>query len=50
MAADSVTTIRHELAELRAQVAQMRADLDEVRNAQHGISDEVRTLKDALGG
>ncbi len=50
MAADTVTTIRRDLAELRAQVAQMRAELDEVRNAQHGISDDVRTLKDALGG
>ena len=32
------------------QMAQMRAELDDVRSTQHNISDEVRTLKDALGG
>ncbi len=45
-----VAALRQELADLRAQVAQLRGDLDEIRDAQHRLSDEVRTLKDALGG
>ncbi len=45
-----VAALRQELADLRDQLAQLRGDLDEVRDAQHGISEEVRTLKDALGG
>lgn len=39
-----------ELAELRAQVAQLRADLDEVRDSHQRLADEVRGLKEALGG
>jgi uncharacterized protein len=39
-----------ELAELRNEVAQLRSDLDEVRAAQQVLADEVRSLKDALGG
>jgi uncharacterized protein YceH (UPF0502 family) len=45
-----VAALRQELADLRDQLAQLRGDLDEVRDAQHRLSDEVRTLKDALGG
>ncbi len=41
---------RHDLAELRSQLAQLRGDLDEVRDAQQRIADEVRTLREALGG
>jgi uncharacterized protein len=42
--------LRHELAELRGQVVQLRGELDEVRSAQQHIADEVRTLREALGG
>jgi uncharacterized protein YceH (UPF0502 family) len=45
-----VAALHQELADLRGQVAQLHGDLDEIREAQHRISDEVRTLKDALGG
>ena len=45
-----VAALRQELADLRDQLVQLRGDLDEVRDVQHGIAEEVRTLKDALGG
>jgi hypothetical protein len=45
-----VAALRQELADLRNQVAQLRGDLDEMRDSQQRISDEVRALKDALGG
>lgn len=43
-------SLRRELVELRDQVAQLRGDLDEQRVAHQLLLDEVRTLKDALGG
>lgn len=45
-----MATVRRELDDLRNQVAQLRSDLDELHRAQQDISDEVRTLKEALGG
>jgi uncharacterized protein YceH (UPF0502 family) len=41
---------QREIAELRSQVSQLRSDLDEMRTALEQVSDEVRSLKDALGG
>lgn len=49
-AVDMSTAIRRELAEVRNQVAQLRSDLDEARHAIRQISDDVRALKEALGG
>ena len=49
-AVDASAAIRRELAEVRNQVAQLRSDLDETRIAFRQISDEVRALKEALGG
>ena len=46
----SAAAIRQNLADLRAQVAQLRCDLDELREGQRRLSEEVRTLRDALGG
>ena len=48
--AGTTPALRQELADLRAQVAQLRGDLDELREVQHRLSEEVRTLRDALGG
>ena len=42
--------IRRELATLRQQVAQFQEELDEVRNAQSQTADELRSLKESLGG
>ena len=39
-----------ELAELRNQATQLRNDLDEIRAAHERLVDEVRALKEALGG
>ncbi len=42
--------VARQLGELRDQLAQVRADLDDL-TAEHGrLADEVRELKDALGG
>jgi hypothetical protein len=46
----SAAAMRQDLAELRAQIGQLRGDLDELREGQHRLADEVRTLRDALGG
>ena len=46
----ALAALRRDLAELRSQVAQLRSDLDEVRGAHQRIADEVRSLKEALGG
>jgi uncharacterized protein len=46
----ATAAIRRELADLRAQLAQLRGDFDDVRSEQRHLVDEVRTLKDALGG
>lgn len=45
-----VETIRRELSTLRQQVAQFQEELTEVRNAQSRTADELRSLKDSLGG
>jgi uncharacterized protein YceH (UPF0502 family) len=44
------TAIRRELADLRAEVAQVRTDFDELRGMHQRLIDDVRTLRDALGG
>lgn len=49
-ATPSVEPLRREVEELRAQVAQLRHDLEEVVAGQQQMSEELRTLKDALGG
>jgi uncharacterized protein YceH (UPF0502 family) len=45
-----VEAIRRELATLRQQVAQFQEDLADVRDAQSRTADELRSLKDSLGG
>jgi uncharacterized protein len=47
---DGATAIRRELVELRAQFDQLRGDVDEMLSQQQQLADQVRTLKDALGG
>jgi cell division protein FtsB len=42
--------LRQALADLRQQFAQLRGDLDELRDGQQRLAEEVRTLRDALGG
>ena len=42
--------LRQELADLRDQVRQLHGDLDELRDGQQRLAEEVRTLRDALGG
>lgn len=49
-AAGVMVAIRRELDDLRNQVSQLQNDLDEMRGEQQNLSDEVRTLKEALGG
>jgi hypothetical protein len=44
-----IEAIRRELDNLRTQAAQLRHDLDESLADQGRLSDELRTLKDALG-
>jgi uncharacterized protein YceH (UPF0502 family) len=39
-----------EIADLRNQVAQLRADFDEMRDMNQHLADEVHALKEALGG
>ena len=36
--------------ELRDQMAQLRRDLEEIRSVQDRLADEVRALREALGG
>ncbi len=49
-AGDSSADMRRELAELHGQVTQLRSDLDEMRVAQHDAAQQLRSLKEALGG
>jgi uncharacterized protein len=42
--------IRRELSSLRQQVAQFQEELDEVRQAQSHTADDLRGLKESLGG
>jgi uncharacterized protein len=42
--------LRRELDELRQQVGQLRADLEAALTAQQDLTEEVRALRDALGG
>jgi hypothetical protein len=43
-------SFRRELGELREQIKQLRADLDDLATEQRKLDDDVRDLKDALGG
>jgi uncharacterized protein len=45
-----VSAVQRELASLRQQVAQFRQELDEMHDAQSRTADELRSLRDALGG
>lgn len=45
-----MAAVRHELATLRQQLAQFQQELDEVRDAQSQAADELRALKESLGG
>lgn len=45
-----LAAIQRELASLRQQVAQFQQELDEVRDVQSQTADELRSLKDSLGG
>ncbi len=45
-----VSALHRELASLRQQVAQFRQELDEVRDAQSRTADELRSLRESLGG
>jgi len=42
--------VRREMSEFRAQLAQLGRDLDEVRDAQSQTLEELRSLKESLGG
>jgi uncharacterized protein len=42
--------LRRELSDLRTQVAELRQRLEEMAAAQHQTEDEVRSLREALGG
>jgi uncharacterized protein len=46
----TTVAIPRDLADVRNQVAQLRCEVDELRDAYQRISDEVRVLRDALGG
>jgi uncharacterized protein len=46
----ATAALRRDLDEQRSQIAQLRGDLDEVRSSQQRIADEVRALREALGG
>jgi uncharacterized protein len=45
-----VSALQREVASLRQQVAQLRQELDEMRDAQSRTADELRSLREALGG
>ena len=45
-----VSAVEHELASLRQQVAQLRQELDEVRAQQSQTADQLRSLRESLGG
>ncbi len=55
MAVDTVANsaaaaMRRDLDALRAELGQLRSDLDEMRDAYQKIANDVRALRDALGG
>ena len=45
-----VSAVQREVASLRQQVAQLRQELDEMRDTQSRTADELRSLREALGG
>lgn len=45
-----IAAVRSGLATLRQQIAQFQQELDEVRDAQSQAADELRSLKESLGG
>ena len=47
---DGIEGVRRELATLHQQVAQFQHELDEIHDAQSRTSEELRALKESLGG
>ena len=47
--AEIVETLRHDLDELRAQLAELRSDVQEIVTRQQRTDDELRDLRDSLG-
>lgn len=47
---DEIETLRREAASLRQQIEECRREIEEIRSAHARVDDEVRQLKDALGG
>jgi len=45
-----VETLRRDLGELRSQLSQLRSDLDDLASRQGETDDQLRQLRDALGG
>jgi len=45
-----IATIHRDLGELRSQVSQLRSDMDELMGKQRRLDDDVRDLRDTLGG
>ena len=50
VAPEGAEALRRELAEVRDRLSQLRADLDDVVAEQGRLTDEIRSLKEALGG
>ena len=50
VAPEGAEALRRELAEVRDQLSQLRVDLDDVVAEQGRLTDEIRSLKEALGG
>ena len=46
----ALSTMKRDLDELRNQTTELRSDLDAMRAAHERVSEEVRALKEALGG
>ncbi|HBO45232.1 MAG TPA: DUF480 domain-containing protein [Planctomycetaceae bacterium] len=47
---DESESVAHEVVELREQLAEMRREMDELAEAHRRVEDEVRGLRESLGG